>query len=682
MMRCAHSVAPVLALALAMAVIAACEQEAEPAQAPAVRPVAQSTADWSGIVERGTIRLARRSWDGFDTLPSQGLSTEQYRRLAERFAARHGLKAEWVIAADMAEIFAVIEQGRADIAVHNTTVLPSRQQRVAFSLPLTRSREWVIGTAADGTFGVAAQTAYVESLAAHYPDAQRVPVSADADPLAFQAMLEQGVIQATIMDEAAARVVVRTSSTVKKLRELPAVHEHAWVMRKGNPVLKQVLDDYLRERHTVDESIVEHRDWRAIRNAGRLRMLTVNGPTTYYLWRGELLGFEYELVTLFAEANDLELEVIVAGDPAELVDHLLSGRGDIIAAGLTPTPEREALGARFSRPYMEIRETFVTARQPITELADLAGRSVAVNPTTSYAATLRALAAPAPFDIRYVEQPTPTILAGVADGTYDATLADSQRAQLAATFDDQLSLGLALEPARGLAWAVREGNDELLARLDAFIAERYRGYEFNVLRNKYFVNERRMSRQREHRVTGEVLSPYDDIVRPLAETTAFDWRLIVAQMYQESGFDPERVSFAGARGLLQVLPSTAREVGADPARLQDPEIGIAAGIDYLAWTRERFPNLPVGEQLWFALAAYNAGPGHVRDGRRLASRLGLDDALWFDHVEAAMLKLAEPEHADQAAYGYVRGTEVVQYVQDIRDRYGAYVEHFRGLDGT
>ena len=137
----------------------------------------------------------------------------------------------------------MVEQGRADIAVHNTTVLPSRQQRVAFSLPLTRSREWVIGTAEDRTFGVAAQTAYVESLAAHYPDAQRVPVSADADPLAFQAMLEQGVIQATIMDEAAARVVVRTSSTVKKLRELPAVHEHAWVMRKGNPVLKQVLDD-------------------------------------------------------------------------------------------------------------------------------------------------------------------------------------------------------------------------------------------------------------------------------------------------------------------------------------------------------------------------------------------------------------------------------------------------------
>ena len=102
---------------------------------------------------------------------------------------------------------------------------------------------------------------------------------------------------------------------------------------------------------------------------------------------------------------------------------------------------------------------------------------------------------------------------------------------------------------------------------------------------------------------------------------------------------------------------------------------------YLAWTRERFPNLPVGEQLWFALAAYNAGPGHVRDGRRLAARLGLDSSLWFDNVERAMLKLAEPEYARNAAHGYVRGTEVVQYVGDIRDRFGAYVAYFRTLDG-
>ena len=648
---------------------------------PAVVAPEHFTGDWAEIVERGTIRLARRSWTGFETLPSQGLSTEQYRRLAEGFAARHGLAVDWVIAADMAEIFAVLDEGRADVAVHNITVLPSRAERVAFSVPLTRSREWVIGRREDGVFGVAAGTAYVESLAAHYPDAERAPVPADADPVTFGTLIESGEIDATIMDEAAARVVVRTSLGVEKLRELPELHEHAWAVRTTNPSLKEALDGYLRERHSVDEQVLAHRDWPAVQEAKRLRMLTVNAPTTYYLWRGELLGYEYELVRLFADAHDLELEVIVARDTNALIDGLLAGRGDLIAAGLTPTPDRVARGLHFSRAYLTTRETFVTAAAPITDLAGLAGRRVVVNPATSHAATLRALTVPQPFTIDHVEASTAAILAGVADGTYDATLVDGQHAELAATFDEELTLGLALEPAQGLAWAVREESDDLLRELDAFIDENYRGYAFNVLRNKYFVNKRRMSRQREHRVTSDVLSPYDDIVRPLAQTAGFDWRLVIAQMYQESGFDPDRVSFAGARGLLQVLPSTAEEVGIDPARLAEPELGITAGVKYLAWTRERFPNLPVGEQLWFALAAYNAGPGHVRDGRRLAAKLGLDGSLWFDNVERAMLKLAEPEYARTAAHGYVRGTEVVQYVGDIRDRFGAYVEYFRTLDG-
>lgn len=148
---------------------------------------------------------------GVETLPSQGLSAEQYRRLAEGFAEQHGLRAAWVVAPDMETLFVAVEQGRADVAVSNIAVTPGRKARLAFSLPLTRSQEWVIGRAEAGTFGVAAGTSYVQSLGIHYPDAQRVPVPADADPMDFQALLEEGVINATIMDEAAARVVVRTS---------------------------------------------------------------------------------------------------------------------------------------------------------------------------------------------------------------------------------------------------------------------------------------------------------------------------------------------------------------------------------------------------------------------------------------------------------------------------------------
>ena len=660
-----------------MLALAACEAEQPPAE-PTAKP---EPGDLAEIRARGIIRLAGRSWSDFDTLPSQGLSSAHYRQYAEDFAASQDLAVEWLLIANVGEMLDAVANGTVDIAIANLTVTPARAEQVTFSLPLTRSREWVIGTTLGGAFGVAEHTSYVASLAEHYPNAERRAVPNDADPETFLDLIESGAIDATIMDEAAARVVVRSSPEINKLRELPALKDHAWALRRDATALKDALDAYLLERHVLLERPLQQRDWPQILDAGRLRLLTLNTPTTYYLWRGTQLGFDYELVQLFAEQHDLALEVHVASQHEELFAWLEEGRGDLIAAGLTPTPQRIERGLRFTRPYVTIRETFVTGGRAITDLAQLAGQRVVVNPDTSYAATLTNLQSQADFELAFEARQTQAILESVAVGDIDATLADSHRAQLAATFYPNLNLGLAFE-ARGLAWAVRENQTVLHGRLDEFVEQGYRGYEFNVRYNKYFVNQRRMAQQREGRITGESLSPFDDIVRPLAEEAGIDWRLVVSQMYQESGFEPQRVSFAGAEGLLQVLPRTAQEVGEDPNRLAEPEVGIRAGVRYLAWTRDRFSDLPVGEQLLFALGAYNAGAGHVRDGRRLARRLGLDDSLWFDNVEQAMLKLSEPRYAREATHGYVRGAEVVRYVREIHDRYRAYRDHFRMLNAS
>jgi membrane-bound lytic murein transglycosylase F len=193
---------------------------------------------------------------------------------------------------------------------------------------------------------------------------------------------------------------------------------------------------------------------------------------------------------------------------------------------------------------------------------------------------------------------------------------------------------------------------------------------------KYFERARHLSDGgAELRGDGSI-SPYDDLVRRAAEAHGFDWRLVVAQMYQESRFDPDAESWAGARDLMQVLPRTAQELGIDD--LHDPEKSVEAGLRYLEWVRERFPaSLDPAERMWFTLAGYNAGHGHVRDARRLARRLGHDPDRWFGHVERAMLKLSEPEYANRARHGFVRGREPVQYVRAIRDRYQAYVDLLR-----
>ena len=673
--RLRHCAAVAAATALALALVG-CGPGASAPVAPAAQNAA-NMAPWAAVQAAGTLRVAVRTGLALESLPAQGLSAEQYQRLVEQFAERHGLEVAWIYAPSVGGVLRLVADGQADLGVANITVTAERRRRVAFSVPLTRSREWVIGTAEDGRFGVPAATSYEATLAARYPQAPRAPLPTDADPATIAALIEDGAIEATIMDEAVARAVLRGSADIVKLRELPPLRDHAWALPQGAGALKAALDAFLLERHVLDERPAENRDWPAVVAAGRLRLLTVNTPTSYYLWRGELLGYDYELVRDFAVQHGLALEVVVGASIEELFELLIAGRGDVIAAGLTSTPTRTALGVAFSKPYVHVRETFVTAGAPIERLADLAGRRVTVHPATSYAATLGTLA-DVGFEVVHARQPTQAILDTVAAGAVDATLADSHRAGLAATFHPNLALGLGLAE-RGLAWAVRAGNDELLRRLNAYVDEGYRGYRFNTLFNKYFVNTRRMARQREHRVTGSTLSPYDDLVKAAVADTGIDWRLVVAQMYQESGFDPAATSFAGAKGLLQVLPATAREVGVAPERLADPAAGIGAGVEYLAWCLERFPQLAVGEQVLFALAAYNAGAGHVRDGRRLAKRLALDDSRWFGHVEQAMLRLEDPAFAAQAAHGYARGSEVTSYVRGIHNRYRAYRDHFEGL---
>ncbi len=647
--------------------------------------------DLEEIAARGTLRLARQRWDGFETLPRQGLPAESYFTLAEEFAARRELDVEWRVLDGFDELMPAVRDGLADVAVANITVTEARTRDVAFTTPLTRTREWVVGRPApDGatsdladlagrTFGIPAGTAYVESVARHLPDASVVELPAGTDPHEVFEGLEAGRFDATVMDAVAARPMVAASERVERVGVLPDARDLAWAVRRENPDLLAALDAFLEERFLRGGDAPAHRDLAAIRSAGRLRMLTLTGPGTYYLWRGELVGFEYELLRAFAETIGVVLEVIVAAHREDLMPWLAAGRGDVVSAGVTATEERRAAaGSLFSTPYLRVQEVFVS-RAPLGSLAELAGRRVTVQRGTSFVRTLEGLRGEVDLEIERSSAESESLIRAVAEARAEVTLADSHVADLEAAFDERLSVGPRLPDEMGLAWVVRPDQPELLAALNAFIESRYRGYDYNVLRNKYFRNDRRMQRQREHRIDGERLSPFDELVKAAAAEHGFDWRLVVSQMYQESGFDPAEESFAGARGLMQVLPRTAREVGIDGDALADPARGIEAGVRYLSWTRERFEALPLAEQRWFALAAYNAGVGHVRDARRLAAVKGWDAERWFDHVEHAMLLLSEREYARQALHGYVRGSEPVRYVDQIRERYRAYLGHFDAL---
>ena len=260
----------------------------------------------------------------------------------------------------------------------------------------------------------------------------------------------------------------------------------------------------------------------------------------------------------------------------------------------------------------------------------------------------------------------------MAARSIELTVADSNILAIEQSYRDDVRPVYTLGEPREIAWAVRPGDTALLAEVNRFWRQEYRGEFHNILSKRYFANSRRIARLQQAREDG-ALSPYDDLFRKWADQTGIDWRLLAAQAFVESEFDPGSESWAGAVGLMQVLPQTAEQVGVD-GDLRDPETGIRAGALYLDYLIDRFdPALPLADRLRFALAAYNAGLGHVLDGRRLARAKGLDPDLWFDNVDRVLPLLSRQDYANQSRYGYCRCRETLAYVRQIDDAYAAYI---------
>jgi membrane-bound lytic murein transglycosylase F len=227
---------------------------------------------------------------------------------------------------------------------------------------------------------------------------------------------------------------------------------------------------------------------------------------------------------------------------------------------------------------------------------------------------------------------------------------------------------------QGIGWAVRKEDVQLLSALNAFIKKNYRGFFYNTLKDKYFKNTASSgawSEKFRYDTSGNI-SPYDEMAKKYAGKYGLDWRLIVAQIFQESGFNPRKVSWAGAKGLMQVMPRTARELGLKD--LYDPESSIKAGTYYLKKLLDRFaPSIKLKDRIRFALAAYHVGYNHVADARLLARRQGLDPDVWFENVEKAMLLLQKRVYYRKTRYGYCNGRRTVNYVREILNRYNTYL---------
>lgn len=450
--------------------------------------------------------------------------------------------------------------------------------------------------------------------------------------------------------------------------------------------IKSVENQKVKEITDIDLSEIKKR--------GVLKALTIHSPSNYFLYKGKSMGFEYELLSDFAEDIGVEFKIVKVSNIDSIISMLMRGDGDLIAHGFTINEERKKL-VNFTDHYYLTHQVLVQKKPHnwrqmtvdnikktlITDVTELLGETVSIRKETSYYSRV----------INLIEELGDTIYVDVVPGTYTTediidmvangdvkyTISDKNIADINKSYYHILDTSTPVSLSQRIAWSVRKSSPDLENSINKWLASIKRSGYYNIVFSKYFKNKKRfktvMNSDYNSSKTGRI-SQYDKLIKKYSSKIGWDWRLVSSLVYQESRFDHNNKSWAGANGLMQLMPSTAKELG---LKHNTPEENIKAGTKYLNQIFNRFSSITDSVQrIKFTLASYNCGYGHVLDAQSLTLKMGDNSNVWDKNVEKSILKLSRQKYYNRPYinYGYVRGLEPYNYVRDIFVRYDNYKE--------
>ena len=399
-----------------------------------------------------------------------------------------------------------------------------------------------------------------------------------------------------------------------------------------------------------------------------ITVVTRNNAHCYYLYRDEPMGFEYDLAKAFADYLGVRLNVTVAESWSKMHQALMDGTAAVVAAGMTNGLTHHDQVA-FSDGYLEIQQHIITNRKapPIKSVKDLAEKVIHVRRGTAYYDRLKALQEQGidlSIDV-HDDVPIEELIRKVAEGEIDYTVARNNIALLNRRYYPGAIMSAAISNKEYLSWAVHSKAHRLLQRVNAFFKVIRENGEFERIYNRYYGDVDDfdyVDLKTFHERLKTRLSSYAPFIKAAAKRHDFDWRLVAAQVYQESHLNPLAKSSAGARGLMQILPSTGKGLGVND--LHDPVQNINAGVQHLRTLYDFFDDTEEPDRLYITLAAYNIGHGHILDAQNLARKMDLDPNKW-DSLCQTLPLLQYRKYYQNARYGYCRGTEPVRYVKQI-----------------
>ena len=401
----------------------------------------------------------------------------------------------------------------------------------------------------------------------------------------------------------------------------------------------------------------------------------------YHSTMFEEMGFQYELSEQFAKSLGVKLRVVVARNVQGLIKKLLAGEGDIIAYNVPITKElKDSLiycGEEVITHQVIVQRAGGKTK-PLTDVTELIGKDVYVKPGKYYDRLVNLdKELGGGIHIHKVTNDSISVedlITQVSQGKIPYTVADNDVARLNTTYYPNLNIKLSISFDQRASWAVRKDSPELAAAANKWHEENMTSPAYTASMKRYFEISKATPHTSILSLREGKISHFDELFKKYASEIDWDWRLLASLAYTESNFDTTAVSWAGAKGLMQLMPATARAMGMPEGKEQNPEESVKAAIKYINATSKSFSSVPKEERLNFVLASYNSGIGHVQDAMALAEKYGKNKYVWKDNVENFILLKSNEEYFTDPVCknGYFRGIETYNFVRDIMGRYETY----------
>lgn len=419
-------------------------------------------------------------------------------------------------------------------------------------------------------------------------------------------------------------------------------------------------------------------DLPGIKARGFIRAAVDNNSTGYYIYRGRRMGYEYELLRDLSKRLQVQLRLVLVSDIDKAFEYLEEGQVDLIAMNLEKNAERTER-AEFTIPLGKMSTVLVGKKssKKINSWEDIAGDTIVVRQGSIYKSQLCAIkdSTQVQFTVLESTEHEEALIDQVVKDEIKWTVADQNIAQANSTYYEGLDISWKVDQEGEVSWVVRKNSPQLLSSLDEWVEDKQARF-IPDLYAKYFLNSKNSyfrSTSPFSSLAGNRISEFDELIKNGAEQLGWDWRLLASLVYKESRFDTTATSYAGATGLLQLMPVTLERFGVDNPH--DPIESLTGGVRYLRYLdkfwMERVPE--TNERIKFILASYNIGHGHVEDAWRLTMKYGGNTQSWEDVSEFLDLKSDPKYYKDPVVKsGFAKGHLAVNYVKDIMSIFDSY----------